>query len=125
MLGDAQVEATLPVSDLKAARKFYEGVLGLRPAGSIAPEFEMAYKCGQGSRILIYEHVATMASAHTVAHFIVADVRETVLELRERGVEFEEYDLPELKTVDGVARARGADFAWFKDPDRNVIGIHN
>jgi catechol 2,3-dioxygenase-like lactoylglutathione lyase family enzyme len=125
MLEDARVEATLPVTDLKTARKFYEGRLGLRPTGSAAPDFEMAYECGEGSRILIYEHSVAIAPAHTVAHFIVADVRATVMALRDRGVEFEEYDLPELKTVDGVAQVRGVDFAWFKDPDRNVIGIHN
>ena len=125
MLTDARVEATVPVLDLQAARRFYEDVLGLRPAGSIAPEVEMAYECGQGSQILIYEHSIMTPPSHTVAHFVVDDVWATVHALRERGVEFEEYDLPELKTVDGVAKLRGVDFAWFKDPDRNIFGIHN
>jgi catechol 2,3-dioxygenase-like lactoylglutathione lyase family enzyme len=125
MLTDARVEATIPTLELKVAREFYEGPLGLRPAGAIAPEVDMIYECGQGTWLMIYEHSVMTPAAHTVAHFIVKDVRATVRELRARGVEFDEYDLPELRTVDGVAKVRGVDFAWFKDPDRNVIGIHN
>jgi catechol 2,3-dioxygenase-like lactoylglutathione lyase family enzyme len=125
MLSDAHVEATIPVLDLKVSRRFYEGPLGLQPIESIAPEVEVVYQCRDASRILIYEHTLMIPSAHTVAHFIVDDVRATVNELRSRGVKFDEYDLPELKTVDGVAKVRGVDFAWFKDPDRNIMGIHN
>jgi hypothetical protein len=51
-------------------------------------------------------------------------VRATVNGLRERGVVFEEYDLPRLKTEDGVATVGNLSFAWFRDPDGNVVGIH-
>jgi catechol 2,3-dioxygenase-like lactoylglutathione lyase family enzyme len=125
MLSDAHVEATIPVIELKLSRRFYEGKLGLEPIESIAPDVEVVYRCRDASRILIYEHTLMIPSAHTVAHFIVEDVRATVDELRSRGVKFDEYDLPELKTVNGVAKVRGVDFAWFKDPDRNIMGIHN
>ena len=125
MLGEAHVEATIPVFDLKLGRQFYEGVLGLKLVGSLAPDVDVIYECGQGSRVVIYEMTTMAAAAHTVAHFIVDDVHATVRDLRARGVVFEEYDFAKLKTVDGVASVRGVDFAWFKDPDRNVLGIHN
>jgi catechol 2,3-dioxygenase-like lactoylglutathione lyase family enzyme len=125
MLGDAHVEATVPVTDLEASREFYQNRLGLRPAGAHVPGVEELYELAAGSRLLIYVHPTMIAPPHTAAHFIVEDVRETVRMLRERGVVFEEYDLPKLRTVDGVANIRGLDFAWFKDPDRNVLGIHN
>jgi catechol 2,3-dioxygenase-like lactoylglutathione lyase family enzyme len=125
MLGDARVEATVPVLDLELSRGFYEGKLGLDPAGAYVPDVEVLYGLAGGSTLLVYVHSTMIASAHTAANFIVADVRATVEALQERGVVFEEYDLPTLKTVDGVANVRGKDFAWFKDPDRNILGIHS
>ena len=37
----------------------------------------------------------------------VDDIEATVRELRSRGVVFEEYDVPGLKTVDGIADIEG------------------
>jgi hypothetical protein len=56
--------------------------------------------------------------------FEVPDVAATVRELRERGIVFEEYDIPGVKTVDAVAEHEsGARGAWFKDPDGNILQI--
>jgi hypothetical protein len=55
----------------------------------------------------------------------VGDVEAEVRELRERGVTFLDYDLPELTTVDGIASVGDLRFAWFRDPDSNILGIHN
>jgi hypothetical protein len=76
---------------------------------------------------MVYERPGPLnpAEHHTVAHFVVDDVHAAVRELRERGVVFDEYDLPELKTQDGVAKVAGRDFAWMRDPDGNVLGVHD
>jgi len=64
------------------------------------------------------------AAEHTLAFFVVDDFDRTFAGLRERGVVFEEYDMPELKTENGVAaRSDGKRTAWFKDPDRNILGL--
>jgi hypothetical protein len=63
--------------------------------------------------------------------FEVTDLRAAVAVLRARGLVFEEYDLPGLKTVDGVAeiagnypsKGRGELAAWFKDSEGNVLGM--
>jgi hypothetical protein len=55
----------------------------------------------------------------------VPDVEAAVAELRGRGVQFEEYDLENLRTTDGIATVDGVKYAWFKDPDLNVIAIHD
>jgi catechol 2,3-dioxygenase-like lactoylglutathione lyase family enzyme len=123
-LAQARAEATVPTLDLAAARDFYESVLGLRPAGADSPGVDVLYECGAGTRVLLYEWSGTVTPSHTVVHFEVDDVAATVRELRERGVRFEEYDMPELRTVDGVAELDGRRFAWFKDPSRNTIAIH-
>ena len=52
-------------------------------------------------------------------------VADAVRELRSRGIEFDEYDTPRLRTIDGVATIGHRHYAWFHDPDDNVIGIHD
>jgi hypothetical protein len=53
----------------------------------------------------------------------VPDVRAAVADLRSRGIVFEEYDFPGLKTVDGIAETGGVSAAWFKDTEDNTIGV--
>jgi hypothetical protein len=53
----------------------------------------------------------------------VQDIETAVAELRSRGVVFEEYDLPGLKTVDGIAEIAGERGAWFKDSEGNLLAI--
>ena len=55
----------------------------------------------------------------------MSDVRAAVNELRDRGVRFEEYDAPGLKTDDGIATTGDFQEAWFRDPDGNVLRIHS
>ncbi len=51
------------------------------------------------------------------------DVRGEVAELRRRGVKIEEYDMPGLKTVDGIADIGFGLIAWFIDPGKNCVGM--
>jgi catechol 2,3-dioxygenase-like lactoylglutathione lyase family enzyme len=127
MLADARTEATVPSRDLERAAEFYGNVLGLRSGGSLAPRTDLLYELGAGSTLLVYDWPGSPPPppALTFAHFLVDDVHATVHELRGRGVVFDEYDLPELKTVDGVAEVGDHRFAWFHDPDGNVLGIRD
>lgn len=125
MLAAARVEATVPAAKLSRAREFYEGVLGLSAAGSYTPGVDVVYECGDATRLLVYEHPGPPVPPRTVAQFVVDDVAGAVAQLRERGVRFEDYDMPELRTVDGVAVVGEMRFAWFKDPDLNVLAIHD
>jgi hypothetical protein len=53
----------------------------------------------------------------------VDDLEAEVTELRERGVRFENYDGPDLQTVDGIAATPVGRAAWFKDSEGNVLTI--
>jgi catechol 2,3-dioxygenase-like lactoylglutathione lyase family enzyme len=125
MLADARVEATVPALELERAARFYGEVLGLRPGGSLEPRTDLVYELSSGSTLLIYEWSGAPPPRLTFAHFVVDDVGATVRELRDRGVVFDDYDLPELKTVDGVATVGDHHFAWFRDLDDNVLGIRD
>lgn len=125
MIADARAEATVPVRDLERARDFYGNVLGLRPGVSLLPRIDVVYDLAGGGTLLLYEWAGGPRPSVTVAHFVVDDIAATVRELRARGVPFDDYDLPELKTVDGVATVGDHRFAWFRDPDDNVLGIRD
>jgi catechol 2,3-dioxygenase-like lactoylglutathione lyase family enzyme len=122
MLANGNVHPTLSVIDLVRARKFYGETLGLEPEGEIA-EGHAVFKAGGDSYLLIYERSDPPKAENTVASFAVDDVESTVQWLRKRGVVFEDYDFPGLKTVDGIATIEDHKASWFKDPDGNILGI--
>jgi predicted enzyme related to lactoylglutathione lyase len=124
-LSDAPMSAVLPATDLVRARDFYERVLGLKVEDAIqdAPGAGFFVEAGKGTRTLVYETTASHGEA-TAAGFVVDDIDAVVADLRSRGVVFQDYDMPMLKTVDGIAdlgpmgRA-----AWFMDSEGNAINV--
>ena len=83
------------------------------------------YELAGGTRLVVIEEARALRRAESGAHFAVDDVAATVRELRERGIEFDEFDVPELKTTDGIATVGDRHFAWFRDPDNNVLAVHD
>jgi catechol 2,3-dioxygenase-like lactoylglutathione lyase family enzyme len=121
MLDTALAHPTIFVRDLERARAFYEN-LGLKVTAEASTGLFMA--AGDGTIYpLLYRADATPPS-HTVAAFQVDDLFEVVAALRARGLVFEEYDIPSLKTTDGIADMGSYRASWFKDPDGNFVGIH-
>jgi catechol 2,3-dioxygenase-like lactoylglutathione lyase family enzyme len=123
MLASALVCATLPTTDLRRARRFYGESLGL-PEADFGVEGGVFYRAGQGTMFRVYERPPATAE-HTVAVFLVQNLEQEMSELRSRGVSFEEYDLPGLKTENGVYTDEQSGFkgSWVKDPDGNILGL--
>jgi len=121
MLKDAEAFASFSVNDLKQAKEFYEKTLGLKVAEM--PE-GLELKTG-GTPVFIYPKPNHSPATFTVLNFPVDDIDEAVAALKERGVKFEQYNLPDLKTdKDGVARGpHGPQIAWFKDPAGNILSV--
>jgi catechol 2,3-dioxygenase-like lactoylglutathione lyase family enzyme len=119
-LADSKVQATIPARDLERAKLFYADKLGLKPTVE-GPE-GLRYRCG-GGEFLLFESSGEASGAHTQLGWDVDDLEATVSELRGNGVVFEEYDLPEFKTVDGIAEIAGEKGAWFKDSEGNLLAI--
>ncbi|MBW3663879.1 MAG: VOC family protein [Actinobacteria bacterium] len=123
MLGDYPVTATVPTADLERAAAFYSDVLGLTEVGAMEGE-SVHYECGAGTMLELYRTRAGVGNGHTEAGWQVDDIEAVVAGLRERGVEFEEYDLGDgMKTENGILAAGDDKAAWFKDPDGNVLGV--
>ena len=122
MLSKSPVAATLPFLGLKSALDFYTKKVGLEIASGSAEEGYLEFKAGNGTRLEVFES-DSKKSDDTAATFEVDDLAKEMAELRKKGVKFEDYDLPGVKTVDGVANMGGHRAAWFKDPGGNVIAM--
>ena len=109
------------VNDLKKAKEFYGKTLGLKVAET---QEGLELKTG-GTAVFIYPKPNHSPATFTVLNFPVDDIDEAVASLKERGVKFEQYNLPDLKTDrDGVARGpHGPQIAWFKDPAGNILSV--
>ncbi len=121
MFETATAHATVAVSDLDRARKFYEGTLGLKTKDERSDG--ITYEDGAGGWFLVYPSQFAGTAKSTYMSWEVGNIEKAVDELRERGVVFEEYDMPGLKTVNGIAEIQGVKGAWFKDPDGNILSI--
>jgi catechol 2,3-dioxygenase-like lactoylglutathione lyase family enzyme len=123
MLTDAPVTTMLPVVDLQRARDFYERKLGLRLVGT-RPDGKVVYACGGGALVALFPRHEPTKAEHTAISFQVADIAAEIAELESRGVTFEDYDLPGFKTEKHVCVLGAEKAAWFKDPDGNVLCLH-
>ena len=129
MLDRGRVATRLPAQDLQRARAFYAEKLGLQP--SEQRPGGLLYRCAAGE-FALFESAGAPSGTHTQMAWEVDDIEATVRELRGRGVVFDDYDLPGLKTSDGIAEVAGnypskggvgERAAWFRDSEGNLLAI--
>jgi catechol 2,3-dioxygenase-like lactoylglutathione lyase family enzyme len=127
-LSKYDVGAVMATADIKKAREFYEGKLGLTPSQEPSGEegVPISYVCGGGTTISVYESPEHAGkSTATMAGWAVGDVEKAVDELTANGVEFEHYDEGDLVTNDkGIVEGDGFAVAFFRDPDGNTHSLN-
>ena len=121
MLKSAPLYAYVPVSDLARARTFYEDTLGLGPGEPVGPG--LSFQCGYGTAFFMYPSPGAGTNKASCAFWKVSDVEVVVRWLKERGVVFEDYDMPEMNSVDSIFTGGGAKAAWFKDSEGNIMAL--
>jgi catechol 2,3-dioxygenase-like lactoylglutathione lyase family enzyme len=121
MFENASAYAVLPASDLDRARDYWTGLLDREPEMSM--EDEAFFMTIGGTRVLVYRTQFAGTAQNTVLGLESEDLERDMEQLRDRGVEFNQYDLPGLTTVDGVAEVDGLRTAWFTDSEGNIIAI--
>ena len=121
MLADRPIHAALPAADLERARRFYAEKLGLTP--EIEGPGGLFYRCGENTQFLLFPSQGTASGTHSQAGWTVDDIEAEVADLKARGVVFEEYDTPSLKTIKSVASAGPTKAAWFKDSEGNLLAL--
>ena len=126
MLAEAHIEAVVPVSSLESALKFYGETLGLsviERVGDADGRREARLGAADGS-LTIYESETAGMSGATLAAFLVEDLDKALTQLRAQGVTPIDYDLPHLRTHEGVATIGRTRVAWIADPDGNVLAVN-
>ena len=112
--------AVLPASDLVRARKWWKDVFGIEPMRS-ADDGDF-YVIG-GIPVMVYETQFAGTAKNTALSLMTDDLERDMTALRVHGVTFNEYDLPGIKTVDGVVDMDGERGAWFDDSEGNIIAL--
>ena len=121
MLKDGQVAATLGVSDMDRARKFYSDTLGFSTAqenpGGIL------YQAAKGTAFFVYWSEFAGTNKATAMTINVDDFDGAVADLRAKGIKLLDFEYPDFKTENGIAQTPEGPAAWFTDPDGNIIAV--
>lgn len=123
MLTDSNPCPTIAVKDLAAARKFYEETLGLTVKVEMPKAQLVVYNSGQGA-VQIYVSDLAGTNKATYCTWEVTGIEDKVSSLADAGVAFEHYDMPETKLEGDVHVWDTEKAAWFKDPDGNILCLH-
>ncbi len=121
MIGKADARPMIAVSDLDRARKFYENTLGLKTKDEMGGEL-LSMKSGD-TLINVYRSEYAGTNKATALTFDVDDIDSEVRDLKDKGIFFEHYDMPDLKQRGDLYVGEGVKMAWFKDPDGNILSL--
>jgi len=121
MLKDSKAFSGFSAGDIAKAKEFYAGTLGLEVSESHGL---LTLRLAGGNNVIIYPKPNHVPATFTVLNFPVKDVDLAVDQLKKRGVRFEQYNLPNLRTDEkGIMRGNGPTIAWFKDPAGNILSV--
>ena len=121
MLKNSKAFSGFSAPDIAKEKEFYAGTLDLNVSESHGI---LTLHFAGGNDVIIYPKPNHVPATFTVLNFPVEDIDLAVDELKERGVQFEQYDLPEIKTdKKGIMRGNGPTVAWFKDPAGNILSV--
>lgn len=121
MLAECQVHTTIPVTDMERAARWYEEKLGLKRGRSMPGGIQ--FRMADDTAFLLYPTTNAGQAPQTIMAFVTNDLDSEMRTLKDRGIRFEEYDMPGLRTVDSVATIDDTRSAWFKDIDGNILAV--
>lgn len=121
MLDASKAFSGFSVNDIGKAKEFYGKTLGLK----VSEDHGMLTLHLSGNApVLIYPKDNHTPASFTILNFPVKDVDKAVADLGKRGVHFEKYTDPGIKTDEkGIHRDGGPTIAWFKDPAGNILSV--
>jgi catechol 2,3-dioxygenase-like lactoylglutathione lyase family enzyme len=123
MIAEHRATAMIPAKDIARARAWYADTLGLTPAEELPDGGGALYMLGGGLRAFLYPTAFAGTAQHTLLSFDTGDLAADMKELRAKGVTFIDYDLPGLRTENGVASFGPVRNAWCKDSEGNILGF--
>lgn len=124
MLNSATPVPTLGVKNLDEAKQFYQNKLGLTPVGE-GDEHVQLFKCGNSTIEVYKSDFAGTNKATSLTWEVGDDIENEVKALKEKGIEFEHYQMPDTKLEGDIHVMKDMKAAWFKDPDGNILCVHD
>ena len=122
MIFNARVGTAIPAQDVARARKFYEETFELKP--TVMPDGSAMYEWDAGTGFFVFPSTGKASGDHTQMGIMVDDLDKAVDLMIERGVKFEQYDFPQMKTDErGIVDMEGERGAFFKDTEGNLIAV--
>ena len=121
MLGKADATPMIAVKDIDRAKQFYQDKLGLKPIHEMGGEFFMLQS--GDTTLNVYRSEFAGTNKATALTFDVDDIDSEVRELKDKGIQFEHYDVQGLKPEGDIYRGENMKTAWFKDPDGNILSL--
>jgi predicted enzyme related to lactoylglutathione lyase len=121
MLQEFPMYSYIPAQDVRRARAFYEGKLGFKPSQEI--DGGITYEFAGKTACFLYPTSNAGTSKASQAFWQVQDIEHLVADLKARGVKFEDYDMPGMKTENCIFTGGGAKAAWFKDSEGNIMAL--
>ena len=122
MFANYKIYPVIAAIDVERAKRWYAEKLGLQPTKDVAGE--LIYELPNGSMFLLYETSSAGTAKNTIAVWDVDDLEAVMTDMRRRGVVFEEYDFPGMKTVNGIVDYGETRGAWFTDSEGNVLALN-
>ena len=123
MLKANKAFSSFSVNDIQKAKDFYSQTLGVKVSHEDEHDL-LRLHVGNDAPVMVYPKPNHSAASFTVLNFQVDNVDKAVDELTQRGVRFEKYNQPNLKTDErGIMRGEGPVIAWFKDPAGNILSV--
>ena len=123
MWSERRVATMIPASDIERAKKWYADTLDLKPT-SEDPNAGVQYRMGEGTEFWLYPSNFAGTNQATAMGFLAQDLQAEMDDLKRKGARFEEYDIPGVKTVEGITEfAPGERGAWFKDSEGNILAL--
>jgi catechol 2,3-dioxygenase-like lactoylglutathione lyase family enzyme len=121
MFADRHATVMLPARDVDRAVRWYDEKLGIKPAERL--DYGVRYKLDGASDVFLYQTQFAGTAQNTMLSFDSDDLVADMQAMREKGVTFLDYDLPGIKTVDGMVDFGGVKNAWCKDSEGNILGF--
>ena len=122
-ISNAVAYTTLASTDLDRSERFYRDTLGFDVERLPGPPNGLMVHAGKGTGLSVYERSTPPNCDATAMTLLVEDLDEAMSDMRTHGVKFEDYDLPYLKTTNGVVVEGSSRASWFKDPDGNILSL--
>jgi catechol 2,3-dioxygenase-like lactoylglutathione lyase family enzyme len=122
-ISTAVAYTTLASTSLDRSERFFRDTLGFDVEQMPSPPGGLMVHCGKGTGLSVYERPTAPNCDATAMTLMVDDIEAAMSDLRAHGVTFEEYDLPYLKTTNGVAVQGSSKASWFRDPDGNILSL--